>query len=202
MNNTEFLKGLRYKEFSIIYMHTFGINECNTTLFKGHKEFIKEDDNPIDRQIFAIEDDEKSPVTRFKLPSFDVEIKVESEIKESEQEQDEEECFMPYEYDAKIRDIEHITVRGKVFVELSLFFNRTATLTFRLMVNDERDEKGELVAAEKSEEYITTDHLISLVALSMGAEHWNVMKEREDPFKYKSQTCSGAHKQSGTRQKS
>lgn len=179
MNNTEFLKGLRYKKFSIIYMHTFGINECNTKLFKGYKEFIKEDDNPIDRQIFAVEGGEKSPVARFKLPSFDVEIKIESEIEESEREQDKDEGFMPYKYDAKIRDIEHITVCGKVFVELSLFFNRTATLTFRLMVNDERDEKGELVAAEKSEEYITTDHLISLVALSMGAEHWNVMKERE-----------------------
>lgn len=192
MDDIRFLKGLRYKKFSIIYMHTFGINECNTKLFASQGNFIKEDDNPIDRQIFAIEKDEKSPVTRFKLPSFDVEIGIELEIKESEENNDKQHAkdedgeekgnkrvVVPYEYDTKIKDIEHITVSGKVFAELSLFFNRTATLTFRLMVNNETDKEGNFVAAAKSEEYITTDHLISLVALSMGAEHWNVMKDNE-----------------------
>lgn len=179
MNDIKFLNGLRYRSFSIVYMHTFGINGCNYKEFNS--KFIVDDINPIDKQIFSVDKDDEKPVKRFKLPSFYVDITTNVKIDESEEEQ-EENKKPAYFYDSKISDVEQIVYKGWVAVELSMFFDRTATLSFRLMVSDEpdyKDEKGNPLAVVKNEEYITTDHLISLVALSMGAEHWNVKKESD-----------------------
>ncbi len=167
MSDIKYLDGLRYKSFSIVYMHTFGIENCDVEKFD--EEFISIDNNAIDDQIFSVEEGENKPVQRFKLPSFNVDITTELKIDGNDESYDE---------------YRSVNFQGKVAVELSLFFNKTAVLTFRLMVVDEQNKDYEELYSDgnfisKNQEYITTDHMISLASLIMGAEHWNVRKKEE-----------------------
>lgn len=134
-------KGLRYKSFSIVYMQTFGINECICRKFD--EKYICVDENPIDALIFNVGEGEVPPVTRFKLPPFEISVDLDE----------------PYP----------VTVKGKVFVEMSLFFNRTVTLTYRFMVDGEE---------ASSTAPLTTDQIISLSAFTLGAEHWNSQDDK------------------------
>lgn len=100
--------------------------------------------NAIDSQIFVMPKDSKS-ICRYSLENFEMDIKLDD----------------PYP----------VHLSGKIYVEMSLFFNKTITLTYRL-VNDGK--------AFKSDELLTTDHLIALAALNMGAEHWSKNEDDDD----------------------
>lgn len=142
--------GLRYNQFSIVYMQIFAISECCKEVFKGMpsgssgtgmsgsvKSKTKKD---IDKQIFVI-GKEGSPVTRHKLPDFDFTVHLDAES---------------HLYEAGIS--------GKIKAEMSVFFDKTVVLTFSMMLD------GKVC---QSTAPLTTDHLISLVALNMGGEHWS-----------------------------
>lgn len=134
-------KVLVYNKFSIVYMQTFGIRECRRELFTG--PFFTEDPNHIDKQIFIVERGRKAPVTRYKLPGFEFVLELEN----------------PYK----------VKIEGRMFVEMSVFLDRTVTLTYRMMVD------GEVCSASFS---LVTDHLIALVSLNLGAEHWSSDKTK------------------------
>lgn len=134
------MTGLRYRNFSVIYMQTFALNGLDDKLFDPH--FVVQEQNPIDEQIFVYRDGQ-APVKRYILPSFSVKIGMKE----------------PY----------YAEVEGKVYVELSVFFNRTVIIVYKLKVDG---------VSAKASGMLTTDHLISLAALSMGAEHWNSNDEK------------------------
>lgn len=133
--------GLRYKGFSLVYMQTFILPQgqkfsTDKATANGLLVPIEKD---IDSQIFVLPRHGKH-IQRFKLGSFRSEISLDD----------------PYE----------LKLSGDVFVEMSVFFDKTITLTYRL-VND-----GNAFCSTPS--YATTDHIIALASLNMGAEHWSV----------------------------
>lgn len=148
--------GLRYNQFSIVYMQIFAISKCSKEVFEGMpsgcsgtgmpgnvKSKTKKD---IDKQIFVI-GEEGSPVTRYKLPDFDFTVHLDAES---------------HLYEAG--------VSGKIKAEMSVFFDKTVVLTFSMMLDGK---------ACQSTAPLTTDHLISLVALNMGGEHWSSDPDNE-----------------------
>lgn len=139
-------KGLRYKGFSLVFMQTFVVPygfefDIEKAVGTGLFERIEKD---IDSQIFVLPPNQKS-IARFKLQSFHMDIKLDD----------------PY--------VVHL--EGDIYVEMSLFFNKTVSLTYRL-VNDGK--------AFRSDNLLTTDHLIALAALNMGAEHWSMNDDDSD----------------------
>ncbi len=135
--------GLRYKSFSLVYMHSFGIAKKGLDGIAKDNPFIKLSDNLVDSQIFEIDSSVDSPVKRYILPDFDFTTVIEE----------------PYE----------VKLSGKMYVALDTFLGQTAMLSFKMVVDNQ---------ACKLSESITTDHLIALAALNLGAEHWNVGEER------------------------
>ena len=132
-------KGLRYKGFSMVFMQTFVTPYASTfspekALATGLFEPIE---NDIDEQIFVLPKNQKN-IVRYKLHGFHVDIHIDE----------------PYP----------VHLEGDIYVEMSLLFNKTVSLTYRL-VNDGK--------AVKCDQLLTTDHLITLAALNMGAEHWS-----------------------------
>lgn len=139
-------KGLRYKGFSLVFMQTFVVPygfefDIEKAVATGLFERIEKD---IDSQIFVLPPNQKS-IARFKLQGFHMDIKLDD----------------PY----------MVHLEGDMYVEMSLFFNKTVSLTYRL-VNDGK--------AFRSDNLLTTDHLIALAALNMGAEHWSMNDDDSD----------------------
>ena len=139
-------KGLRYKGFSMVFMQTFVtpyafVFSPEKALATGLFEPIE---NDIDEQIFVLPKNQKN-IARYKLHGFHVDIHLDE----------------PYP----------VHLEGDIYVEMSLFFNKTVSLTYRL-VNDGK--------AVKCDQLLTTDHLITLAALNMGAEHWSKNDDDSD----------------------
>jgi hypothetical protein len=148
-------EGLRYTELSIVVMQIFsmelpdvkqpptpdktGLDAYNTIVVDKKTAtagYVSEDANAIDRQIFTLNENMR-PVRRFKLQGFDFRIRLDE----------------PYK----------VTVAGHLFVEMSLFFNKTVSLTYRMVID------GEHVTID---DILTTDHIIDLISPAFGAEHW------------------------------
>jgi hypothetical protein len=115
----------------------------------------------IDSQIFVMPKDDQS-IRRYSLKGFSMNISLDE----------------PY----------LVHLNGSLYVEMSYFFNKTVTLTYRL-VNDGK--------AFRSDNLLTTDHLIGLAALNMGAEHWSQNDDDEEGtninFELKSVDISSLH---------
>ena len=139
-------KGLRYNGFSIVFMQTFVIPYgFEFDIEKAVKTgLIERKENDIDSQIFVLPQNQTS-ISRFKLQGFHMNVKLDD----------------PYA----------VHLEGDIYVEMSLFFNKTVSLTYRL-VNDGK--------AFRSDKLLTTDHLIALAALNMGAEHWSMNDDDSD----------------------
>lgn len=139
-------KGLKYKGLSLVFMQTFAIPDgfifSETKASEG--KMISVIEKAIDSQIFVMPKEAKS-ICRYSLEGFTMDINLDD----------------PYP----------VHLSGKVFVEMSLFFNKTITLTYRL-VNDGK--------AFQSDNLLTTDHLIELASLNMGAEHWSKNEDDDD----------------------
>ncbi|MDR2085362.1 MAG: hypothetical protein LBP67_10265 [Bacteroidales bacterium] len=152
--NNDFTKGLKYKGLSIVFMQIFTLEFDNKKLKKRKedckgdfsvccipdnlKKYVERDLDPIDKQIF-IYSGNKSPVERYKLKEFTFNIDLEE----------------PYP----------LNIKGKMHVEMSLFFNKTVSITYRMVIDDE---------IVKASDLLTTDHVISLISLAEGAEHWSM----------------------------
>lgn len=137
------MMGLRFDELSIVYMQIFSVEQkpgeklISDLLLKDASGHVECDDSAIDGQIFIF-DPTHRPVNRYKLTGFDFSVNLED----------------PYP----------VTVSGHIFVELSVFFNKTVSVTYRMVINGDYCKKTEL---------LTTDHVIELISLQLGAEHWN-----------------------------
>lgn len=148
--NQDELKGLRYDGMSLVYIQIFSVEQSHKEkkticeLLDGvDKNFITEDLSAIDQQIF-IYDPAHRPVHRYKLKGFDFLLHLDE----------------PYE----------VTVSGHIYVEMSVFFNKTVSLTYRMVIDGEYCQKSDL---------LTTDHLIEMISLSLGAEHWSSETDEE-----------------------
>ena len=139
-------KGLRYNGFSLVFMQTFVVPYgFKFDIEKAERTgLIEHKENDIDSQIFVLPQNQKS-IARFKLQGFHMDVKLDD----------------PYP----------VHLEGDIYVEMSLFFNKTVSLTYRL-VNDGK--------AFRSDNLLTTDHLIALAALNMGAEHWSMNDDDSD----------------------
>jgi len=148
-------ESLIYNSLSLVYLQIFTYEEFDNTLLD--KAQFTPIPNSIDKQIFELNDGSKSPVERYRLKPFTFELSLNDKQK----------------------------IEGEIFVEMSLFFNRTVSLTYRMVINEASCKKMNALRAESGEDkelekYIcksttalSTDDLIALSALRVGAEHWN-----------------------------
>jgi hypothetical protein len=103
-----------------------------------NKDLVQSIENGIDKQIFNQNHIYGNAIKRFKIKGFDIKVIIDE----------------PYP----------IEITGKVFVEFSVFFDKTISLSYRLLFDEE---------ACLSSSLLTTDHLIQLISLKMGAEFWH-----------------------------
>ncbi len=133
---------LRYNSVSLVYLQVFTVDKPQKEPWKwpwnkGKKTLrafpFEPVDTPIDRQIFVTGGEK--PVERFKLPSFDFTLNL---------------------------DDPAVTVTGTMFVEVSLFFDRTVSLSYRMMIDGEVCKA--LEPGTDLHKSLTTDNLIELAS--------------------------------------
>ena len=127
---------LRYNKFSIIYIQVFSVEGFDVSQLSAGR--FSPVDNSIDGQIFITDELHGSPVERYGVRGFDFSLSLDE----------------PYP----------VTLSGHIFVEVSVFFDRTVSVTYRMVVDGD---------CCRCSDAISTDHLISLASLNMGAEHWS-----------------------------
>lgn len=203
---------LLYNTFSMVFMQYFPIDGfdkgrlpegCRILLQQEEartKSKEKEDRDPtsLDNQIFS-SIAERNPVERYQLKGFDFDLC----IRRTEEELIPGPASLPEEeWDFKEKDIIEAHIKGSISIVVSVFFKRTVSVSYRLRLDGEKcrinnDESIFLADMEKQvwqspteREYeidlqsaLTTDHLISLAALNLGAEHWN-SENPNDPNNY------------------
>lgn len=128
---------LRYHSLSLVYLQIFTAQQMDLSRLAA-EHFAKIEDNSIDRQIFYTDTAYGNPVERFRMQDFD--------------------------FSLHLRETD-VSIKGKMFVEMSVFFNRTVSLSYRMVID------GKICTAS---EPLSTDHVIALAALHTGAEHWSV----------------------------
>ena len=163
-------KGLKYNNLSIVYFQIFTLefgkqknnrkedrrngntnvstSICKPTaddIEKGGFEPVKE---PIDKLIFSYNNKTK-PVERYKFKEFSFKAKFDE----------------PYE----------VEINGKVMVEMSLFFNKTVSLTYTIIIDRNKDKTDENKIA-----LLSTDHIIDLISLAVPSEDWGFGGHDED----------------------
>ncbi len=157
--------GLIYPKFSIVYMQIFELSDVFPDLGSGfiiEEPGVKKD---LDDEIFNIESCATNcPIRRYSLPFFTIEIKLD-----------------------KKRFPNKLEIKGTIEVELSIFFDRTAIITYALKVDNDADltktvacKSTVLEGSEKGA--INTDQLIELIAMSLSGENWGTDEsdEQED----------------------
>ena len=181
--------GLKYPGFSAVFIQTFSIDDAlrfslpqsavlpqdeydavmkkiakkadETKVFDSLAEFM---DRPavlmkqtIEKQIFVMQesseiipskdanyvDFDSRNVYRFSLKGFDFEMP----LKPNEE-----------------QDFDSVVLSGHAFVEMSLFFGHTVSITYRFCFNG---------YAAKLSEPVVTDHIIALLSTYLGAEFWS-----------------------------
>ena len=164
---------LRYNSLSLVYLQVFTYEEFDSSLLKS--PLYTPIPNSIDKQIFELDDNSEAPVKRYRLKSFPFELTLIDDSKKDE---------------TKEKKIELQVIEGLMHVEMSLFFDRTVSLTYRLVIDEpfckrmnalpqkpEEEKKKPMAPTCKSRAALSTDELISLSALRMGAEHWSCEEE-------------------------
>lgn len=136
---------LRYNSFSIVYMQVFSVERFDRSLVRSGFFEPKDPADSVDRQIFM----DPSPVERYTARGFDFSLTVEKP--------------------EDVRGIadgfpDRVRVEGRMAVDVSVFFGRTVSVTYRMVVDGKNCRRDGPVS---------TDCLISLSSLSMGAEHWS-----------------------------
>jgi hypothetical protein len=142
--------GLRYNGLSLVYLQIFTVDDFDHTRLPA--KYFKFDPDSIDRQIFHTDTLPEELVRRYKIaPSFDFSLR----IREDENE--------VHGYDP-----DPVTIGGTIHVEMSVFLNRTVSLSYRMMID------GQTCRADRP---LDTDEVICLAAQSVGTEHWNTRTE-------------------------
>ncbi len=162
-------RGLRYPEFSMVFMQILEIDKCDTDLFDSKYIIAADNDvddthredaikklklrDEIDKQIFTLSEHQEVFVERFNPPDFYVEIYLDSDT----------------------RFPEPVVIKGCVSVDMSLFFNRTAVITYSMRV----DNSGDGFSCVTEGGNISTDQMISLAAIAIGGENWGEDEKEE-----------------------
>ncbi len=154
---------LRYNQLSIVYMQLFSLENLKSyEAINFASDCIKPHQSKIDSQIFIF-DKEHPPVYRYTLPSFNIDIKINDKV----------------DPDTGKINGPLIEISGEVFVELSIYFNRTVSISYRVVINQEKDiydKDGNfnyrIPQIVRSTHPLSTDDVINLVALNLGGEHW------------------------------
>lgn len=129
---------LRYNSLSFVYLQIFTVEAFDRTILNP-EQFVAIP-NSIDKQIFYTAGNQENAVDRYK--------------------------FRPFEFKLKLQDTER-EIQGIMFVEMSVFFRRTISVTYRMVIDGKKCSTSSP---------LSTDELISLAALRIGAEHWNCDK--------------------------
>lgn len=142
-NKEQCSEGLRYPDFTIIYIQTFTSPKVVIPQVDGVKEVVE---GNIDDQLFMSGD---VALKRYELPGFRMRVKM--AIGEKEQ--------------RKVAEVE-----GEVRVWMTVFFGYTVQLSYRLLVlNSKQFEK---LSHCRSSVVLDTDELIVLAGLVQRVEHW------------------------------
>ncbi len=202
--------GLRYNGFSMVFMQVFTLphdlqfsepKDIATVEFSriesnvgdardGGKNFLvkKNSKGTIESFIFerpkvlidnfegvvSTNEDSRRAIKRYILPGFHIEMVINPNKRGS------------------YKPLPIIKVEGEVYVEMSLFFNRTVIISYRLVRGDdslcchevepiESDERVTLSVKKDSEDVaLYNDHLILLAALNHGAENWTATIDKNN----------------------
>jgi formylglycine-generating enzyme required for sulfatase activity len=127
-------EALRYNSLSLVYMQVFTVENFDHSRLDATR-FVKIP-NSIDRQIFDCDGLPEKPVERYRLD--------------------------PFPFTLELKDDARVT--GEMFVEISVFFRRAVSVTYRMMID------GKHCTCSRP---LSTDDVIALAALRLGAEHWN-----------------------------
>lgn len=65
-----------------------------------------------------------------------------------------------------------VTLKGRAFVEMSLFFGHTVSMTYRFLFNNEK-EFASILDADGNFTEAETNHLIGFLSTFLGAEYWS-----------------------------
>lgn len=146
-NKNQCPKGLIYNGFTLVFIQSFSLTNGNK--LDKLNNYVHAIENSIDNQIFNLRGfANKSLIRRYRLKGFNIYIKLDEE--------------------------DGPAVEGFVHVEASLFFDNTVTISYRLVIDTEKQldwsEEGFCV----SDQAFTTDSLIALAGIPLGTEHWDL----------------------------
>ncbi|MDR1414232.1 MAG: hypothetical protein LBI96_00325 [Odoribacteraceae bacterium] len=142
---------LRYKSLSLVYLQIFTVEGFDQQRLDNR--YFKSIPNSIDRQIFDLASLPRNPVERYRFTPFHFSLRLDSS-REGEARTGQRQ--------------EPALVEGTMFVEMSVFFARTVSITYRAVIDGTRCTCSRLLG---------TDDLIALASLRVGAEHWNRKRE-------------------------
>ena len=147
INYDQCVSGLNYKGFSVVYIQAFSLSRGNH--FDKTSSLVEEIDHSIDHQIFNLRGfASQQLIKRYKLRGFNILIKLDED-------------------DGPL-------VEGCVHVEASLFFDNTVTISYRLVVDSEKQLSWEKDQFCVSDSILNTDQLIALAGIPLSTEHWNL----------------------------
>lgn len=162
---------LEYKGLAIVYFQIFTLMDecsecdvCKIGKMLGECKYIKPKlpKEAIDNQIF-IYSKNISPVKKYKLDGFSFKLTLKEPT-----------SALSFTDDGMKRQDANISISGIIKVEMSVFSNKTVSLSYRMVIDDPDSDNDKKVGYVQSMESLNTDHLISLVSLFMDAEHWGV----------------------------
>lgn len=146
-NRDQCPSGLIYNSFAVVFIQSFSLNRGN--LFEKTNQYVQTIDNSIDNQIFNLQGfANQSLIKRYKLKGFSILIKLDED--------------------------EGPVVQGYVHVEASLFFDNTVTISYRLVIDSNKQLDWGKEKFCTSDSPFSTDQLIALAGIPLGTEHWDL----------------------------
>ncbi len=151
MKNFERCEGkLLYNSFSMVFMETLTLCDKFEGVRALNPIFEPVKDDFIDRQIFS---SSLNFLSRYTLPSFDIYITV----AESN------------------NNFEPFSVKGKMYVNSTLFFTSTVLMSYRLVIDNISDDQSSVngsYGCKVSLDRLDTDQLIALSGIFQDLEYW------------------------------
>jgi hypothetical protein len=137
---------LEYHSFCIVWFHIF--SSSNVRYLCHRSNFLRMHHPAVDREIFdrGFLDLEHS-LCRYVACGFDIDVKISAED------------------DAP-------RVQGHVYVEVSVYFDTTVSVSYRLMIADRKN-------GGSSDKPLSSDDIILLAGSASGIEHWHINEQGE-----------------------
>jgi hypothetical protein len=158
-NHSDTCTGLLYDEFSLVFMQLIALDDLRDYLH-GKKRKKTSIDYVANVQ---------TQFSTYAKPYLDTNINEVFQFAEG-QNPLHTFCLPGFDFEVTFGTDRLITVAGTMAVRLSVFFNRVALLSYRMVVNGKAVTKTDLLG---------TDDLITLITLAMQAEQWDVDGDME-----------------------